>query len=240
MKSVLILFVSLISYSAKAQRTLTLKDPNAQERLLSSDFHAIQVSAGIDLILDQADKAQVAVSYSDEKYADKFKTVVEDGVLKIYLDADAVNWGSNQKRQLKAYVSFVTLDKLDVSAGATVKLPLLVTVSELDIRLTSGSDFNGAIHAEKLMIEATSGAVMEISGKTGFLDVSVNSGASFKGYELEALTCDAKATSGGRIKVNIGQEMNARANSGGSINYKGNGVVKDINVNSGGVVKKSS
>jgi hypothetical protein len=40
--------------------------------------------------------------------------------------------------------------------------------------------------------------------------------------------------------VNIGQEMNARANSGGAIHYKGNAVVKDINVNSGGIVKKSS
>jgi hypothetical protein len=51
MKSVLILFVSLISYSAKAQRTLTLKDPNAQERLLSSDFHAIQVSGSGDVVV---------------------------------------------------------------------------------------------------------------------------------------------------------------------------------------------
>lgn len=240
MKSLFILIFSLIGYATTAQRTLTLKDPNAHERVLDSDFHAIKVSAGIELILDQADKAQLAVSYSDEKYADKFKTEVEDGVLKIYFDAGAVNWGSNQKRQLKAYVSFVALDKLDVSSGATVTLPLLITVSELDIKLTSGSNFNGAIHAEKLVIEATSGAVIDISGKTGFLDVSVNSGASFRGYELEALVCDAQATSGGRIKVNIGQEMNARANSGGAIHYKGNAVVKDINVNSGGIVKKSS
>jgi hypothetical protein len=34
--------------------------------------------------------------------------------------------------------------------------------------------------------------------------------------------------------------LNAKANSGGGIRYKGNAVIKDLNVNSGGVVKKAS
>ena len=78
-----------------------------------------------------------------------------------------------------------------------------------------------------------------MSGSAGKLKVDVSSGASFKSYDLAVDYCDAKASSGGDVKITINKELNAKANSGGGIRYKGSAVIRDLNVNSGGLVKKS-
>ena len=83
-----------------------------------------------------------------------------------------------------------------------------------------------------------SGASIDITGIAGNLKVEVSSGAVFKGYDLATDFCDAKATSGGSVRINVNKELTVRAHSGGGIRYKGNGVIKDMNVNSGGNVKK--
>ncbi|MEO7534887.1 MAG: DUF2807 domain-containing protein, partial [Ferruginibacter sp.] len=83
-----------------------------------------------------------------------------------------------------------------------------------------------------------SGAAIDITGKAGNLKVDVSSGAIFNGYDLAVDYCDAKATSGGSVRVNVNKELSVKANSGGGIRYKGAGVIKDMNVSSGGIVKK--
>lgn len=239
MKFLLILLGTVLSFGANAQKTSTVADPNASPRILNGSFTAINVSDGIDLYLSEGTEESLAVSFSDEKYSERFKTEVENGVLKIYFDNKGVNWNSNKKRELKAYVSFKTLDKLSASGGASINLPVSVNVSNLQMKLTSGARFDGELHAGSLSIEQNSGAVVDMTGTAEKLSIDVSSGAVFKGYELKTVNCDAKATSGGVIRIYIDKELTAKANSGGSIHYKGNAVIKDVNVNSGGVVKKA-
>ncbi len=239
MKLITLLLATAISIAAGAQKTATISDPGAKERTLSASFTAIEVSDGIELYLSEGKEASLAVSYSDEKYAERFKTEVEEGVLKIYFDTKGIKWSNNKKRSLKAYVSFTTLQKLTASAGATVQVSVPITVSSLDMKFTSGARFEGNIKANQLTIDQNSGAMVSLSGTTEKCAIEVSSGAMFKGYEFVAGYCDAKATSGGAIRISIQKELNAKANSGGAIHYKGAGVIKDVNVNSGGIVKKA-
>jgi hypothetical protein len=141
---------------------------------------------------------------------------------------------------LKAYVSFKTLEKLTASGGASVKLTSNADFNKLNMKVTSGARFEGRLKATELDIDQNSGSFVEISGSTDKLTIDISSGADFKGYELSSTYCDAKATSGGTARITIEKELNAKANSGGSVHYKGQGVVKDLDVNSGGVVKKSN
>src|SRR5882757_3905146 len=112
----------LLTFSVKAQDDKTVvADANAKTRTLSGSFNAITVTDGIDVYLSQGSEESVAVSASDEKYMDRFKTEVNNGVLKIWFDNKSINWGINERRKLKAYVSFKTLIKLSTSGGASVK-----------------------------------------------------------------------------------------------------------------------
>jgi hypothetical protein len=238
MKKIVLSLITLISLTAAAQDKV-IADANAQKRNLAASFTGISVSDGVDLYLTQSDEESVAVSASEEKYRDRFKTEVSNGILKIYYDYNGINWATNDKRKLKAYVSFKTLEKLNATGGADVKMQGNLNADNINFKFTSGASFNGQITAKEITVEQNSGSGINMSGSAGKLKVEVTSGAEFKGYDLTVDYCEAKATSGGGVRITITKELSAKANSGGGIKYKGDAVIKEMDVNSGGVVKKS-
>jgi hypothetical protein len=237
------LFLSLVCFlplGVFAQDSKTIADPNATVRTLSGSFTGISVSSGVDLYITQGNEESLAVSASDEKHLARFKTEIENGILKIYYDNKGVTWTNNENRKLKAYVSFKTLEKLHGSAGASVTVKGSLSVDNLDMRFSSGSEFNGQVNAKEITVDQNSGSEITVTGKANKLTVEVSSGASFKGYDMAVDFCDAQATSGAEVKVTINKELSAKANSGGGIRYKGAALIRDININSGGSVKKAS
>lgn len=238
MKILFILLSAVFSTAAFAQEKTMINDADAKPRSLNASFSAISVSDGIELYLTQGDES-IAVSYGEEKYAERFKTIVEGSVLKIYYDNKGVNWSDNSRRKLKAYVSFKSLEKLTASGGADVRLPATINVNNLDMKFTSGAYFKGSIKANEITLDQNSGSDINLSGSAEKISVDVSSGASFKGYEFSVAYCDAKATSGGGVKISVEKELSAKANSGGGIHYKGSAVIKDIDISSGGIVKKA-
>ena len=239
MRILFILLSTFFSISISAQMSTTVDDANAKSRILNGSFTAISVSDGISLYLTAGAEESLAVSFADEKYEAKFKTEVEGGVLKIYYDNNGVNYSDNNRRKLKAYVSFKTLEKLTASGGATVKLPSTISIDNLVMKFTSGSLFDGSIKAKEITIEQNSGSQMTMDGSSGKIKIDASSGAIFKGYEFSTDYCDAKASSGGEVRISVEKELSAHASSGGGIHYKGAGVIKDININSGGTLKKA-
>jgi hypothetical protein len=239
MKILFILLTTVLSFGASAQKNTTVDDPNAKPRTLNGSFTAITISDGIELYLTAGTEESLAVSFADEKYEEKFKTEVEDAVLKIYFDNRGINYNDNNRRKLKAYVSFKTLEKLTASGGATVKLPNAISVNNLEMKFTSGSIFEGEVKAKEITLDQNSGSVVTLNGSSEKLTLEASSGAILKGYEFTTDYCDAKTSSGGEIRISVGKELSARASSGGGIHYKGTAVIKDINISSGGVVKKA-
>ncbi len=239
MKFLFILLSAVFSTAAFSQQNAVINDTNAKPRSLNASFSGISVNDGVELYLSQGTEESIAVSYSDEKYAERFKTVVEDGILKIFYDNKGVNWSDNSRRKLKAYVSFKTLEKLTASGGADVKLTSEINVNNLDIKFTSGAYFKGSIKAKEMTVDQNSGSIMNVSGSAEKISLEVSSGAMFKGYDLAVNFCDAKASSGGGVRISVEKELSAKASSGGGIHYKGTAVIKDIDIDSGGIVKKA-
>jgi len=238
MKKLLFLVLSLISLGSFAQESKVINDANAVTRNVSGSFTGISISSGIEVYLTQGNEESVAVSASEQKYLDRLVTEVVNGTLKIYFDNKGMTWRSNGKAKLKAYVSFKALEKLNVSAGSDVTVNGSIKTDKLDLQVSSGADFTGAINAKELMAEVNSGAEAKLSGSADKFTVNVSSGASFKGYDLVTDYCDASASSGGDVHVTINKELVAKASSGGDIQYKGTGLIRDIKTSSGGGVKK--
>jgi len=239
MKKLFLSLACLLALGAFAQDSKTIADPNATVRTLSGSFKAISVSSGVDLYITQGNEESLAVSASDEKYMARFKTEIENGTLKIYFDNKGITWTAHENRKLKAYVSFKTLEKLQGSAGASVTVKGSMTADNLDMKFTSGAEFDGQVNAKQIVVDQNSGSEVNISGKADKLNIEVSSGASFKGYDMAVDFCDAQASSGGEVKITINKELSAKANSGGGIRYKGAALIRDININSGGLVKKA-
>lgn len=238
MKKTLLLLFWFLPVLLRAQ-TVMITDPNAEKRTLSGSFAAIRVSDGIDLYLTQGNEELAAASASEPKYLANLKTEVKEGILHIYYDRSGVVWNDNNKRKLKVYVSFRQLKSLKASSGADITAQGSFKLDELELDLGSGAHFNGALELNRLKAEVSSGAEANVRGKAGKVEADASSGAIFKGYDLAAEIVDAKASSGGSVRVSVEKELKAHAHSGGGIRYKGTGVIRDIDTGSGGSVKRA-
>ena len=237
MKFLRLLPIALL-FSAFLMAQKEVVDANAQTRNVKG-FHAIKVSTGIQLMLNQSNTEAVAVSADSDEHRDKIKTVVENGVLSIYYDNDSWKfWRNGEYKKLKAYVSVINLDGLDASAGSSVKIEGTIKSNKLNIDASSGAVLKGNIEVTTLAIDQSSGAVINFSGSVKDLSVDGSSGSVLHGYELTADNCTVDASSGGGVQVTVNKELSVEASSGGYVNYKGQGVIKNIKTNSGGNVSK--
>ena len=236
MKKLLFALMAFVALNAAAQ-TKIVNDPNAKARELTGEFTAVSVATGIELYLTQGNEVSLAVSSSDPKFEEGFKTIVKDGVLKIYYEQKESRW--EKGRILKAYLSVKSLEKLMVSSGAKINTVNTFNAGNLAISISSGAQFEGAIKANELTVDQSSGSKIDIAGSAGTVNVEASSGASFNGFELAAETCTAKVSSGAAIKITANKELNANASSGGSVKYKGSAATNNIRKSSGGSVTKS-
>jgi putative autotransporter adhesin-like protein len=234
MKRLLFLLIPVVFvFSSNAQTAI--KDANAEVRP-AKNFHAIKVSSGIELILVQGTEEALAVSANTPEYRNNIKTSVENGVLRITYDNSV--WKKQNNRRLKAYVSAIKIDDIDVSSGASVKVDGKVKSENLGIDVSSGATFKGEIDVTKVVVDQSSGSVVDISGVAGSIKVDGSSGSVFNGYDLAAENGEADISSGAVVHLNINKELSAEATSGGSISYKGKGVIRNIKTGSGGSISR--
>ena len=237
MKTIYFAIIGSLLLNAAIGQNKIVNDPNAEVRTVKG-FHGIRVSNGIHLFLTQGNEEAVAVSATERKYRDRIVTVVEDGVLKIYVEKSHWSFWDDDWKNLKAYVSCKVLDELKASSGARVDVDGSLHSGNLTMHFSSGSGFNGNVQVTDLKIDQGSGADTKISGTASSLNVESSSGSSLKGYDLETDQCSANCSSGGSVHITVKKELSASASSGGQIYYRGNGVIRDISTSSGGEVSR--
>lgn len=237
MRNTFILIVALVAAVPVLAQNKTYNDANAERRSVSG-FHAISMAGGIDLYITQGNEEGVAVSASKTEYRDKIRTVVENGVLKIYYDTpNWYSWGWSS-RKLKAYVSVRSLDGLKASGGSDVVVTGTLSGEKLSIDLSGGSDFKGNVSVTTLDVDASGGSDVNISGRATNLIIDASGGSDMDGYELVAENCNASCSGGSDINITVNKELVANASGGSDIHYRGNGSVKKSSSSGGSSVSK--
>jgi len=237
MRKIIFLLAACFNLSAAIGQNTVIRDQNAVSRQVP-DFHAIHVSTGIHLFLTQGKEKGVAVSASQPEYRDRIQTEVKNGVLHIYYDTEKWKWFDMHGKELRVYVSCVTLDGLEASSGAKVEVDGTIKSDNFTMEFSSGAKFSGKVQASDLKVEQSSGAQSSISGTAGHLRASATSGSHLHGYDLVAGICEVSANSGGGIDISVEKEMEVSAHSGGRIRYQGAGVIKEVHTGSGGSVSR--
>jgi hypothetical protein len=236
MKKLFFLFCLLLTAGLIfAQKTIN--DPNAELRQVGS-FSGISVSGGIDLYLSSGNEA-VAVSASKPEYRDRIKTEIDNGVLKIWYDS---KWGVSMSgnKNLKAYVSYKSLNALSGSGGSDINVDGTIAGNELTLRISGGSDFKGTVDVSKLIVRQSGGSDVRISGKASTLDVDASGGSDFKGYDLAAEVCQLEASGASDIEVTANREVSARASGASDITYRGKPAVKEAKSSGASSVRNRS
>lgn len=254
------LAIALAGTRAVAQNVVY--DANAQVRKVEH-FTKVQVGSAISLYLSQGKEEAVAVSAGDEKYTARIRTEVRGGVLKIFVENGAWNnwnWGN---RQLKAYVTIVNIEGLDISGASTVKVADGLKVNNFDLELSGAStlkvegginsdggkmdiEVNGAsnmttaLRAADIKFNLSGASQANVEGTTGGLNIEATGASDFKGYGLQIENCRVEASGASSVNITVSKKLDAQASGASSIGYKGDAVITNLDVSGASNVKKRS
>jgi len=238
MKNVFLSLLLLAGLVTTSFAQKTINDANAEKRTVGG-FHGIEVATGIELTLTKGTTEEVAVSASEKEFRDKIVTEVVNGILKIHYETrtGAIN-RRNENKNLKAYVSYKSLDLLHVTTGAEVNIEGTLEAQKLDLKANTGGLVKGEINIGSLKVDQNTGSKITLSGKVDNLEAEGNTGSKFMGEDLSTNTCSVEMSTGAGIYISVEKELNVKANTGGYIKYKGNAGVREVKTNTGGSVSK--
>lgn len=214
-------------------------DANAEVRNVGP-FSAIEVSGTISLYLSQGNEAGVAVSAGEEKYNNKIKTEVRNGVLKISVDAGVWNGFSWSNRKLKAYVSVVNVNRLEVSGASIINISGALKSNSLNLNASGASEIKGDVQVKDLQVGISGASVIRLTGSADNASIDASGAARANAFDLKVDNGKVEASGASHITITVNKELSANASGGSSIQYRGDAVAKVVNSSAGASIRKKS
>lgn len=193
-------------------------------------FEEIKVSEGIEATVSNGPLA-VRVE-ADDNLIGYIRTRVSNGKLKVDLDNMNVD-----DAHLKVFITAPDIRNVSASSGAEVDIEgVLKNTQAVEVDASSAAEIRGSIDAPEVQLESSSGAELEIKGRTRTLSASASSGSRIDAEGLLSETATVRSSSGSTVRVFASVQLTAKASSGSSIHHRG-GAKTDIKQSSGGVVR---
>ncbi len=199
-----------------------------ENREITADFTEISASEGLEVTVTQANNFEITVE-GDENIIDLIGTEIKNGKLRIHA---IENIGRATK---KVHVSLPKITALRSSSGANLSTENEINTDNLEIDASSGALVRIDVTAEAIDIDASSGANLDLSGSAQKAYIDGSSGANINAKKLFTTDCNAEASSGANIGINVSESLTADASSGGNISYSGDATVQKKKSVSGSV-----
>ena len=202
--------------AALVMSSLTLSAYADVEREFSvGDFDSVAVSQGINLNLVMGSVSSVTAVADKDSDLDRLEIEVDDGELEIRRGSWVSSLFSIAKPHGNVTVNVVVseLQAVEASSGASADL--------IDITCTD------------LLVDASSGSRIDVSGRCDTVTIDASSGAVVDSTDLLATVASVDSSSGASIKVFAGDRFDGDASSGSSVRVYGSPEVAESETSSG-------
>lgn len=189
---------------------------NAQRTITPDPFDGIYVTGNIEVKLERGTENQVEL-YVDGMPYDKVSVKVQRDILRLRV---LESW-LYRDEVIKAYITYTKLDNLRANAGATVESEELITTDDFEVRATSGARIELSLELSDLEASASEGGMLILEGNAQEQDIQVSTGGEYDGFGMDSARTYVRANTGGQAEVVALEFLEASANTGGSIYYKG-------------------
>ncbi|MEC4003963.1 head GIN domain-containing protein [Flavobacterium sp. SUN052] len=204
-----------------------------EKRTLTDKFTKVEVSRGLEVILEQGDQVLVEVE-ADQNLLKHITTKVENGTLLVSSDE---NIYSAEKEIVR--IKMPIIEGLSTTSGSNIKSKNSLKGTTISVSSTSGSEIQADLEYDSISTETSSGSNITIAGKALKLKTNASSGSEINANDLLANEIISQATSGSSIEVHPLLNLVAKSSSGASINYSGTPKVITKEETSGGSVSSN-
>lgn len=228
--SMIALLFSSCKYDINLNNIKGNGDITSQKRNIESDFKSIDVSYGIEVVLEQSNNKSVMVE-ADSNLQNHIITKVENGVLVIKSDQSY-----NSTKTPKVTVQMPIIEDLQASSGSSIKSTNTIKGENINLSTSSAAEMDINLEADNISLDSSSGSSIKANGKALKLETTASSGSEITADDLLANEVNADVSSGATTSVHPIVSLIAEASSGGEINY--NTTPKSIqkNISSGGSI----
>jgi len=196
------------------------------------EFDQIEVSRGMNVYITQGTPAKVVV-IADNNLHEAIETEVDGGVLKVYIK-DNIRWA----KEKKVMVTVEKLSRVESSSGSNVYSQNQFMAENLELSAGSGANLTMEVNTRYLKADCSAGANIHLSGLAKEAELEGSSGANLKGQDLKTGNCKMRASSGANVYATVSERLEAKASSGGNVNYYGEPTSTEIEHSSGGNVNR--
>lgn len=196
-----------------------INDKNAEVRNVG-DFWGIKVSGGIDVYLSQSNENALAISASTQKMKDDIDTRIVNGVLVISYNAKS--YSINEKRNLRAYISFKTLQSIEGSGACDFNIQETLQSNAFKINLSGACELKGKLDISDVDARISGASTVKVTGKVKNLKLEASGASDMKNYNLQIENLIADLSGASDVKAYITKSITVKASGASSLNYSGN------------------
>lgn len=215
----------------------------AQEKEKLKPFTSINAFGPFDIELISSDQESVEMETINAD-DDDFLVEVVRGELQLkfkslhYLTDRDYDEHKNGGPLIKTKVYFKELDELHASAGAVFSCKETIRNKKLIITAYMGSEVKLTLVTETTFAKASMGAVINLSGRTNFLEVKAYTGGVVKASRLEGKNAYVKASIGSEVSVLAIEEIDIDASLGSNVKFSGDPKVVHTNRKLGAEIRQ--
>ena len=174
------------------------------------EFTSVKAYDLINVELIKSDKNRVEISGDNAR---DVVVVNKNGKLKIRMNLDEIFDGNNTF--VKLY--YTGVDVVDANEGAYVYSEETIDQYEIELKAQEGGKIKLPLQVQVVDIRATTGGVVELSGSTNNQDISMDTGAIFKGKAFESVTTAIGIKAGGEAYVYATELIDIKIRAGGDV-----------------------
>lgn len=233
-----LLFISLfVTLSAqnwgKRERIKGNGETTTQDREVSS-FKGIKACCNFTV---EVSKGVPSVRVEAESnLQEHILTDVSSGRLKI---SYSQNVNINNHKPVRIYVTMNELDYVSASSSSTITFKDGFKGDDLEVKVSSsGKIRNLEFSGSEILLEASSSGKLDIAGSGTLIRAKASSSGKISASDCQVGRAKVGVSSGGSIELNVTDELDADASSGGTVRYSGSPNNVDSNAKSGGSIRK--
>lgn len=202
-----------------------------QTRELSS-FSALEVGGAFNVVLKQGDKESVVVE-ADENLIEFIITEVRGKSLVIRSSEEI-----NSPKTLNIYLTFKTLDEMEISGACKVTCDDKLIFTELELECSGASDVILKMVATDLQLDLSGVSQISLFGSANTVNLDLSGASDLDAFELEVDKYNADISGASHANIFVKSELASDVSGAAGLKYKGDPSTVNNEVSGAASVKK--
>lgn len=178
------------------------------------DFSTVRVFDRINVTLVKSNENKIVINGSR---AGDVEVVAKNNELKIRMRLTKLLTGED----INATLYYRTVDQIEASEGSFVSSADTFNVTAFQVNVKEGAHIKLSLDVQKLKSKASSGGILELSGKAANHSATINAGGELKAKSLITSQTDVTISAGGEADVYATDFVDAKTRAGGNIDIYG-------------------